>query len=91
MKAKKKIEEKDSSQNKVSEPLPSYSVQKNRIRFSSIEDQGDILLEHSLSLTPAERLYLMFELNGRVFKRDHDKPYIRPKRIIFTRYEYSPE
>jgi hypothetical protein len=88
MTAKKKYKKTEALQEEVREPETAYHAKK-RIRFSSIENQGDILLEHSMSLTPAERINLMYELNAMVFKIDENEPYVRSKRITFSSYEYS--
>ncbi len=66
----------------LNEPASAY----NRITFSSVETQWDIQLRHSLSLSPAERMGVMRQLNEIAFGKKHDDS-PKSNRIIFTSYE----
>lgn len=72
----------EDSNSELNEQGPVY----NRITFSTVETQWDIQLLHSLSLTPAERMGVMRQLNELAFGKKHDDG-PKPNRIIFTNYE----
>jgi hypothetical protein len=73
---------------KVKELEINYAT-KGRIRFSTLETQGDIQLEYSLSLSPEERIRLMYKLNAMVFEVPEAPRSLKGTRIIFSRYEHS--
>ena len=64
---------------------------KRRLSFSSLENQGDIQLEHAMSMSPMERLSLLLKLNEYAYRSVPQVPMISENpHIIFSRYEYFP-
>jgi len=55
------------------------------IKFTTLEDQGKTLQEYSRSLTPEERLELLYELNRRVYGDKSVEECLRSKRLtVYT-------
>ena len=65
------------------------STKNNRIVFSSVENQWDVQLANSLTLTPIENLKMMKQLNEQAFGIK-EEILEKPKRIIWGSYEYIP-
>jgi hypothetical protein len=82
-------EENKEDKNKVNDPLANYRGSK--ITFSTIENQADIQLLHSLNITGPERLILMRKLNEYAYKNiTGEKLIFKNAHIIFSGYEYIP-
>ncbi|MDI1354886.1 MAG: hypothetical protein PSX36_08210 [bacterium] len=73
----------------VKDPLTVYK--NSGITFSTLETQGDYLLQSSMQKSPAELLAMMQQLNFYAFRNVKGKKLkFKNAKIIFSGYEYIP-